>query len=109
MNNSVFNKQTRFWILLWLAAGGAAVITYNGWALISGHCSLQDLMQIPRWGAPLLSANLAAAAMLCILCLKRPDHQETSHCAGCCPSIQPEWSFCPLCGARRVAIKNPKT
>ena len=104
MNHSVFNKQTRFWIWLWLAVGGAAVIIYNGWALLSGHCSVRDLMQIPRWGAPLFSANLAAAAVLCILCLKRPNNQEAIPCPGCCPSIKPEWSFCPLCGTPRRSV-----
>lgn len=109
MNYSVFDKQVRFWVWLWLAIGTATVITYNGWALLSGHCSLKDLMEVPRWGGPLLSANLAAAAVLCILCLKRPGNREASHCPGCCPSIKPEWSFCPLCGTRRISTEKPES
>lgn len=103
MNKSVFNKQTFFWIWLWLTAGMAGVVAYNGWALLRGQCAWRDLACLPWWGGLLLSINLVAAAILCLLSLRHSKTGRQEHCPGCCFTAAPEWEFCPMCGARRTA------
>ena len=86
------------WFVSFCVAGILAIVACNLCLLYSGHCVVDDFLQIPPIGWFIISANLVAGAVLAIIKQCGGHRTESNHCPNCKVALRDAWGYCPNCG-----------